>query len=264
MEIEPTKIHFISGGSKLTGWVFRCNTQSSNPLAVLLHGYPGSERDPLGLGSMLKDGCINVITFNYRGTWESEGINSYENSIDDILSVSSFVHSNKLSQDLELQPSSISFIGYSYGGGVVLIASTIDTRIRRIALLAPLNLGEFGRQLLENEELRTNHEAFLDETMGENGLIRGPGGKMMHQQFIDSIQKNDLFGIIDKLVDKDILILGGENDEDLPYDRHVLPLYTKLKVRNSSVYLEVYDTYHVFTGFVEQVADRLIMWVNST
>lgn len=217
----------------------------------------------MGLGSLLSDGGIDVFTFNYRGTWESEGIHSYKNYIDDILAVSSYLHSDKMAQDLELHPSSITFIGYCYGGGAVLIAATMDTRIRRIAVLAPLNLGEFGRQLLENEELRAIHEAFLDETMGKNGMVRGPGGKMMHQQFIDSIHKNDLFSIIDKLLDKEILILGGERDEDLPFARHVLPLYTRLKARNSNVYLEVYDADHGFSGFVDQVAERLIMWAIS-
>lgn len=264
MDIGPKKILLSSKDSQLSGWFFRCNAPSSNPLAVLLHGYPGSDRDPLSLGSMICEGGINVIAFNYRGTWESEGINSYDTSIDDILSVNSYVHSSEISQDLLIEPCSISFIGYSYGGGAALIASTRDTRIHRIAVLAPLNLGEFGRQLLESEQFRAIHEAFIDETMGENGMVRGPGGKMTHLQIIDSIDEYDLFGIIDELIDKDILILAGERDEELPFDRHVLPLFSKLKKKGSSVFLEVYDTDHVFTGVEEQVAERLILWVNST
>lgn len=264
MDIEMRKIHLFSEGSLLSGWFFRPNASPSKQLAILLHGYPGTDRDPLGLGSLLCGASINVITFNYRGTWESEGINSYHNSIDDILSVTSYVHSNKISQDLQIEPNSFSFIGYSYGGGAALIASTRDTRIARNAVLAPLNLGEFGRQLLENKQLRAIHEAFIDETMGENGMVRGPGGKRTHLEIIDSIYEYDLFGRIDELLDKDILILGGERDEDLPFDRHVLPLFTKLKEKDASVSLEVYDTDHYFTGVEEQLAERLIEWIKST
>jgi hypothetical protein len=50
MDIESTKIHFISGGSKLSGWVYRSNVQSSNSLAVLKHDYPSSDRDPPRIG----------------------------------------------------------------------------------------------------------------------------------------------------------------------------------------------------------------------
>jgi len=262
--IEQRRIYFQSGGSQLSGWFFHCNAPSSNALTVLIHGYPGSDRDPLGLGTLICEGGIDVVTFNFRGTWESEGIHSYNNSIEDILAVSSYVHSSEISQDLLIEPCSISFIGYSYGGGAALIASTRDSKIDRLAVLAPLNLGEFGRQLLENERLRSVHEAFIDETMGEDGMVRGPGGKKTHIEIIDSINEYDLFGMIDELSDKNILILGGEHDEDLPFERHVLPLFSKLKEVNSSVSLEVYETDHGFTGFEKKVAYRLILWVNST
>jgi len=264
MEIEPEKLHLSSNGFQLSGWFFRCNGPSSCPLAVLLQGYPGSDRDELGLGSLLCEGSINVLTFNYRGTWESEGFHSYDYAMEDILSVSSYAHSGEISRNLFIKPSAIVFIGYSYGGGAALIASTRDIRIGRIAVLAPLNLGEFGRQLLENQQLRTIHESFLDETMGENGMVRGPGGEITHSEIINSIEEYDLFGMIDELLYKDILILGGERDEDLPFDRHVLPLYSKLKKKGSGVRFEVYDTDHNFTGAVEQVAERLISWVYLT
>lgn len=44
-----------------------------------LHGFPGSESDAFGIGDKLAQSGINSLTFNYSGTYKSEGKVSWDN-----------------------------------------------------------------------------------------------------------------------------------------------------------------------------------------
>ena len=61
-----------SGGSKLNGLLYVANGAGPHPLVILLHGYPGNERN-LDLAQALRRAGNNVLYFNYRGTWGSGG-----------------------------------------------------------------------------------------------------------------------------------------------------------------------------------------------
>ena len=66
------ELSFNSGGSKLNGLLYVANGAGPHPLVILLHGYPGNERN-LDLAQALRRAGNNVLYFNYRGTWGSGG-----------------------------------------------------------------------------------------------------------------------------------------------------------------------------------------------
>ena len=80
-QVQPTKVDFISNGKKLNAAIYHVTAGQPIPTFILMHGYPGREGDPLGLGKKLRSLGINVFIFNYQGTWSSEGKFSFENCV---------------------------------------------------------------------------------------------------------------------------------------------------------------------------------------
>jgi predicted alpha/beta-fold hydrolase len=90
-QVQPIKVELISDGYKLNAEIFHSVSEQPIPTFILMHGFPGGEGDPLGLGKKLSALGINVFVFNFRGTWSSEGEFSFENSMEDIGSTIDFL-----------------------------------------------------------------------------------------------------------------------------------------------------------------------------
>jgi predicted alpha/beta-fold hydrolase len=74
---------FISHGDRLNALHYTANGVGPHPTVLLLHGYPGNEKN-LDLAQSLRRAGWNVFFFHYRGAWGSEGDFSFVNSAEDI------------------------------------------------------------------------------------------------------------------------------------------------------------------------------------
>src|SRR4030066_1142026 len=81
-QIIPIKIDLISSGNKLNAFFYPSEKDNPSPTLILLHGYPGNQNNPLGLGEKLSSPGINILVFNYQGPWSSEGEFSFESSME--------------------------------------------------------------------------------------------------------------------------------------------------------------------------------------
>ena len=80
-----TDIQFFCREQTIQGKFYSASgTAFSFPTILLLHGFPGNEEHVLGLGAELSLRGFNTLTFNYRGTYQSEGDFSLKNSLEDI------------------------------------------------------------------------------------------------------------------------------------------------------------------------------------
>jgi len=68
------KIDLISNGNKLNAKFYPVESDKPSPTMILLHGFPGSDNNPLGLAEGLNQNGINILVFNYQGTFNSEGV----------------------------------------------------------------------------------------------------------------------------------------------------------------------------------------------
>src|SRR4029453_11235629 len=77
-----TELIIPSANSQLAGLIYRANGAQKHPTLLLLHGYPGNERN-LDLAQVVRAHGWNVIYFNYRGAWGSQGTFSFTNAVVD-------------------------------------------------------------------------------------------------------------------------------------------------------------------------------------
>jgi len=114
-----TELNIPSAGSMLQGFIYKANGSQNHPTMLLLHGYPGNERN-LDLAQVARARGWNVIYFDYRGSWASQGVFSFKHCVEDVVNVVSWC--KKYSDSFHIDTGNIVLFGHSMGGWVCLKA----------------------------------------------------------------------------------------------------------------------------------------------
>src|ERR1043165_9140710 len=147
-----TELFIPSANALLAGFIYRANGVQKHPTLLLLHGYPGNERN-LDLAQVVRAHGWNVIFFDYRGSWGSQGKFSFKNCVEDVSNVIAFC--NKYQDSLKIDVSNIALFGHSMGGWVCLKALQQLPKIKKGFALSTWNIGnDFKNVSTENEMLR--------------------------------------------------------------------------------------------------------------
>ncbi len=147
-----TELFIPSANSQLAGLIYRANGVQKHPTLLLLHGYPGNERN-LDMAQVVRAHGWNVIYFNYRGSWGSGGTFSFKNCVEDVINVVSFCKKNQ--DSLKIDTSNIVLFGHSMGAWVCLKALQQLPGIKKGFALSTWNIGEgFKNVSTEKEMLR--------------------------------------------------------------------------------------------------------------
>jgi pimeloyl-ACP methyl ester carboxylesterase len=116
---KPIPVTFESKGANIHAIFYQASGVVPLPTVILCHGFPGNDTDVLGLGERLMKEGFSALAFNYRGTWESEGLFTISNSLEDVVSAIRYVTSSVAVREFNVNPANITVIGHSYGGGVL-------------------------------------------------------------------------------------------------------------------------------------------------
>ncbi|MEL6537313.1 MAG: alpha/beta fold hydrolase [Bacteroidota bacterium] len=106
---------------------------------MLLHGLPGNERN-LDLAQALRREGRNVIYFNYRGAWGSQGEFLYSHCLEDVTAVMDFFEVPENASKYRIKPNAYILFGHSTGGGLALLSGAEDDRVKQIGILSPWNV----------------------------------------------------------------------------------------------------------------------------
>jgi len=113
------ELNIPSAGSLLQGFILTANGAQKHPTLLLLHGYPGNERN-LDLAQVVRAHGWNVIYFDYRGSWGSQGKFTFKHCVEDVVNVVAWC--KKYADSLKIDTSNIALFGHSMGGFVCLKA----------------------------------------------------------------------------------------------------------------------------------------------
>jgi pimeloyl-ACP methyl ester carboxylesterase len=112
-----------------------------HPTVILLHGYPGNERN-LDLAQALRRAGVNVLFFDYRGSWGSGGTFSFAGAREDAAAAVAFVRSPVNARKYRGDPRRAALIGHSMGGWLAMLGAAADTSI---ACAGALELGDMAQ-----------------------------------------------------------------------------------------------------------------------
>ena len=147
---RSTELFIPSGNSQIAGLIYSANGLQKHPTLLLLHGYPGNERN-LDIAQIVRSHGWNVIYFNYRGSWGSQGKFSFKNSVEDVVNVVAFC--NKYQDSLKIDTSNIVLFGHSMGGWVVLKALQELPTIKKGFALSTWNIGDYYKNVSTEKEM---------------------------------------------------------------------------------------------------------------
>ncbi len=140
-----------SHGAQLNAFVYVAEGPGPHPAVVLLHGFPGNERN-LDLAQDIRRAGWDVLYFNYRGAWGTPGDFSFSHAIEDTAAAVDFLRSAPMAKALRLDPTRIVLIGHSMGGFMAVEAAAADPRIIGVGLISAADMGGKVPQPLSKQQ----------------------------------------------------------------------------------------------------------------
>ena len=121
-----------SHGALMNGFVYVAAGAGPHPVVVLLHGFPGNERN-LDLAQAIRRAGWDVLYFNYRGSWGTPGDFSFGHAIEDTAAAVQWLRTPAVATKLRADPRRIVLLGHRHGrldGGVRGRAGRLPLRRR--------------------------------------------------------------------------------------------------------------------------------------
>jgi pimeloyl-ACP methyl ester carboxylesterase len=116
-----------------------------HPVVILLHGFPGNERN-LDLAQDMRRAGWDVLYFNYRGSWGTPGDFSFSHGIEDVAAAITYLRQPENAKRLRLDSSRIVLVGHSMGGFMAVQAASADPAVKGIAMISAADMaGTFGQ-----------------------------------------------------------------------------------------------------------------------
>jgi uncharacterized protein len=135
-----------SHGSLMNALVYVAAGAGPHPAVILLHGFPGNERN-LDLAQDMRRAGWDVLYFNYRGSWGTPGRFSFAHGIEDVAAALAYLRQPEHASKLRLDPSRIVLIGHSMGGFMTVQGAAADPAIKAFALISAADMAGGFAQL---------------------------------------------------------------------------------------------------------------------
>jgi pimeloyl-ACP methyl ester carboxylesterase len=129
-----------SHGAMLNALAYVAEGAGPHPLVLLLHGFPGNEKN-LDLAQAIRRDGWDVVYFDYRGSWGSPGDFSFTHSIEDTQSAIAYLRDHAHASKLRSDPAYIVLIGHSMGGFMARYAGAQDPAIKAVGLISAADMG---------------------------------------------------------------------------------------------------------------------------
>ncbi|MCP5059884.1 MAG: alpha/beta fold hydrolase [bacterium] len=258
---ELVETRFESHGDPMNAIIYVAQGAGPHPTVILLHGFPGNERN-LDLAQAFRRAGWNAVFFHYRGAWGSDGVFSFGHVIEDVASVVDTVRSEGFAAAHRIDPSRIVLVGHSMGGFAALVSAADLSAVACVASLAGANLGAFSKAAADPEQ-QAAIAASLD---GWAGPIRGLSGAELVAELGDTPGRFDTIGRAPLLARMPVLLLAGARDEVTPPGIHHEPVVAALRAadapRFESRVLERSD--HSFSADRMALAGILVDWLRTS
>ncbi len=129
-----------SHGVRLNALVYIASGAGPHPVVVLLHGFPGNEKN-LDLAQAIRRAGWDVLYFNYRGSWGSPGDFSFTHSTEDVASALAYLREPANAAKLRSDPKRIVLIGHSMGGFMAAFGAAHDSAVLGAAIISGADFG---------------------------------------------------------------------------------------------------------------------------
>lgn len=148
---EPDKLNPASttafgiptGGVEINAVIFRAAGAGAHPTVIVLHGWPGNERN-LDISRSAQRAGWNAVTFSYRGSWGSPGEWTFAHCAEDTEAALAYLRRPEVAQRFGIDPERIAVVGHSLGGWLAVRLASVDRNLLGAAAISAPDMGVFG------------------------------------------------------------------------------------------------------------------------
>ncbi|WP_077514159.1 alpha/beta fold hydrolase [Rhodanobacter sp. B05] len=147
---EMQTMQIPSHGALMNALVYVAAGAGPHPAVILLHGFPGNERN-LDLAQAIRRAGWDVLYFNYRGSWGTPGNFSFAHSIEDTAAAIAYLRQPDVARALRLDPARIVLIGHSMGGFMTVESAAADPAIKAFATISAADMAGRAQALVRTD-----------------------------------------------------------------------------------------------------------------
>ena len=247
-----------SYGDRMNGHISLANGKGPHPTVVLLHGFPGNEKN-LDLAQAFRRAGWNVLFFHYRGAWGSEGVFSFGNAIEDVASALSFLR-DPANEALRVDTDHIALVGHSMGGFLALHGGARDENVKCVVGLAAANFGDRAALANSSPEALEGFKAYSDQLIMLNGF---DGETAVAELAAAGDGFNNLL-LAPKLAGKNVFLIAGERDDAVDISVHEAHMKTFLDAEGISMTEWRLDADHSFSWHRIALSHAITKWLDET
>lgn len=246
-------------GAGLNAVLYEAQGPGPHPTAVLLHGFPGNEKNQ-DLAQAMRRAGWNALIFHYRGSWGSGGEFSFVHLLEDVREVLGAIRAPEFAAAHRVDPDRIALVGHSMGGFAALVSGAERSEVNCVVSMAGANLG--GLALASTPE---QAGAFSKQIDAWSGPIRGPGGAALIAELGENAARFNTIGHAEALSQKPLLLVAGARDQVTSVTLHHTPLVDALRNEGAQVLDErvFADGDHSFSGQRIALARLVTDWLNQ-
>ncbi|MCX6299204.1 MAG: alpha/beta fold hydrolase [Bacteroidetes bacterium] len=247
---SSTELFIPSGNSQIAGLIYNANGLQKHPTLLLLHGYPGNERN-LDIAQVVRSRGWNVIYFDYRGSWGSQGKFSFKNCVEDVVNVVSFC--NKYQDSLKIDTSNIVLFGHSMGGWVCLKALQELPTIKKGFALSTWDIAKDFKNVSNEKEMLSIAN---DPNIAGKYFVLNTSLKDLYTPVLQNKTYFNLLNDTNSLSDKQIIMIDEHEKNS--------QLAKKIKESNKSYFdYSVWQTDHSFTNKRASLINKVLAFIEK-
>ncbi|MFF5056567.1 alpha/beta hydrolase family protein [Micromonospora sp. NPDC000663] len=213
-------VTFTSGGKTLLGVLHVPAGPGPHPVVVLLHGFPGSERN-FDLAQALRRAGYAALVFHYRGSWGVAGRWSWRHVLDDAAHVVATMREETMSGAHRLDPRRLAVVGHSLGGFAALMTTAADLTISAVVSVAGFDFATAAAASHADPAVRS---AYVEAFDGELLPLQGTSGEALVAEMEAAGAEWSLARLAPRLADRPVLLVGTSRDSITPAALHHQPV----------------------------------------
>lgn len=246
-----------SNGKNVIGSILIAAGEELHPTVILLSGFPGNDTN-MDIAHAVRRAGFNVVQFNYRGSWGSEGEYSWSNCIDDSKVIVEYFRSKEAEEIYKCDTGKTVLVGHSMGGFIALINLAGNESLKHAASFAGFNYGLWADFINSNEEIKS---ISLERMHDSVKLLQGTSEVALLEEMVVNHDKWNLLNHTLELAKKDILLIAAKYDQLAPVELHHVPLAQLLKNSSTKFTEKIIASGHSFSDKRIELTREIINWL---
>ena len=252
------ELTIVSEGARMPGLIYMADGTGPHPTVVLLHGFPGNEKN-LDIAQLARRAGFNVVFFHYRGAWGAEGSYSIRTLDDDTLTVLAFLREPDNAHRFRINIDKLTVLGHSLGGYTALATGRQDEDLICVGAMSPANMGLWKASFDTGDLTGDRLSSYADSLFM---LADFSGEAMTDQLQQSSMDEMDIRGFGQGLAGKSVFMVVGDKDPVTPAETMFTPATEAYeKIKGLSLQQHIISGDHSFSWSRVQLSRLVLDWL---